>query len=281
MAKNLNNKKRTTALPHRAMNKVSIWSLPQFLIMDEKFMGWRGCVTKTSEAGESTEIEVTSHVELGSKHGRMFMFANSIARKNDNRSATIKISDILEELNLSDRHENRKKIGILLEQCKGVNVTIRSGSAVDSFSLFSRVFYDTKTGIVSFTIDESYYEMMKFGYKERFIGMDVIMRIRESNWLSMELGAYLQIRGSGVASDGSELPAKKVYHDDILSYTHLMYYVKGDEERVMVIRRAFRQLEEKGYPHYKFITIDGEKFWTSDASSKPAKRYLVGDNLDD
>ena len=275
MAVNRKHKKDTTTaiVPQRVMDKVSPWLMPQEQQTTKDFTGWLGKNTICNlETNVVTSITVTSNVELGGRHSRMFHLANRVARTTPEHKGSVHIEDVLEELGISNRTENRKKVIKILKECVGMTISIEQDKKTYMFHMIESTTYDDETGVVTFRVSPEYYKATEI-FQKRFINTSSVMKLRESNDIAIELHTYLQLRGSGVDSNtGEAKPAKKVYHDDLVIYLHLVHSVK-EENRIRVLRRAFKSLHNQGLPLYKFMHIDGEDFWTYDASAKPAKRY--------
>jgi len=270
---------KTSVIPHRAMNKVSPWLMPQKQIVSKEFTGWRGGVRLTNPDNDiAVIITVDSFVDIGAKHGRMFHLANRVVYKNPNHEGTIHVDEVLDELGISRRHENRMKVVNILRECKGMTITVEQGKTIRTFSLLEEADYNKETGVMSITVSKKYYDAL-IPFKERFIDTTPVMKLRESSEIAIELSTYLQIRGGGVDSKTWKAsPAKKVYHNDLVVYLCLVLY--EEEYRKTLLHRAFKALENQGFPKYKRVVIDGETFWTCDIKAKPAKRYKSGEDFE-
>lgn len=280
MKKTKTTKKRTSITPHRVMELSSIWLMPQTKVDRKNYYGYEGGVNIQRNDGKEVKIVVRSSVELKAEHGRMFHFANSCAMKSDKYEASVHVNDLLDELGLSRQAKNRERVSEIMKGCISATVIIKTRTGESMFHLLESAKYDSATGIISFRVNKDYYDAVKL-QKERYINVSEVMRLRASNEVAIELATYLQIRGGGVDSNGNPKAAKTVSHDDLLVYLHLVT-IQGENKhkaREVVLRRAFKSLEDKGYPHYKLMTIDGVKVWTCNPATKVAKTFIQIDDF--
>ena len=271
-------KTKTAVLPQRAMDKVSPWIMPQKQVISKEFTGWHGSMEIISVEGKGnvTRITVTSSVELGARHSRMFYLASRIAANNKDNRGVVHVDEILKDLGIKIRPENRNKVATTMRECMGMVITIEQDGLEHSFHLLENSRYKKDAKVIEFRVSEEYYEATKV-FKQRYINTSAVMKLRENNEVAIELATYLQLRGRGVdGKTGEPLPAQKVYHEDITLYLHLISNT-AKENRRRVIRRAFDALHKQGYPKYKYVVENGCEFWTCNTKANPAKRYKSGD----
>lgn len=241
---------RTTPVQQRVENKASLYLLPQEQIVSKEFTGWRGSTTVINfETDTETTLTVSSTAKISAEHGRMFRFATSIARNNEDHRATVSVADILNELGLSNRFENKKKVIKLLEECVGVTIKMESDRYVSIYGLLDGADYDKNTSTITFKVSEKFMEQLPRN-KERYINVNRTMKLKGSNQTAIELGAMLQIKGSGVMSgSGEPAPVSNINEAEIVDYLHLNNLSEDDARRT--IERAFRSLHDTGgYPQY-------------------------------
>ncbi len=239
-------KLRTVAYPHRVLNKISIYLQEKTQVKRSDFTGYEG-ITAVDEA----QVLVQSRKPITPRDGRVFdyVFCRIRALGEDNLSVRINTSEILEELDLSNRTANRQMVIDSLNNMIDVLVSLTWDSGEISFKMLESVVSLDGTTTIEITLFKSFIEAMDTeAAKTRYINISCIMTVKSQ--YSIELAKVLQMKGRGVKkATGAPNPIKEIDHRQLCSYLNLDASAKATHTQ---LRKAFNELESVKYPAYKY-----------------------------
>lgn len=238
------NKERTVAYPHRIMKLTSIYLLKK-QPSDGCFIG--------SKVVNGLTMTVKSKADITVQYGRVFDYALSRIQTQGLNNITIKFDtkEILDEMGLKNRTENRTKIIDSLKSLVDVTITLDDDY---SFKLIDSVVSSDGTNIVEVMLDQSFVTTLNDpDVAIRYINIYRTMLAKSK--YSIELAKYLQMYGQGVTKGiGVPLPKKEVPHIEVCDFLSLDSTTPSATQQ---LRKAFNELEKLGYPKYKYkSTID-------------------------
>ena len=238
------NKERTVAYPHRIMKLVSIYLLKK-LQSDGYFVG--------SKVINGLTITVKSRADITAQDGRVFDYTLSRIQTQglDNTTVRFYTKDILDDMGLKNRTENRTKIITSLNSLVDVTITLDDDY---SFKFLDSVVLSDGTNIVEVTLDQSFVNTLHNPEVAlRYINIHRTMLAKSQ--YSIELAKYLQMYGRGVTKGiGEPLSKKEVHHIDVCEFLSLD---SGTQSAVPQLRKAFTELEKLGYPKYSYKSTIG------------------------
>jgi len=237
-------KERTAPLPHRVYKKASLYLIPQQQLKDGTYSG-------KVNLSEDMHLEIGSKTIITPKDGRVFEYTLSriYASKSEDLTIAYDISELLSEMGIANRTENRQKIIQSLEAMVNAHVTLSWNGGQIAFSFLDSVDVLDKSITVKVTLSQSFMGAMgEESAKKRFINITRIMKAKSQ--YTMELGKLLQLYGKGV-NKHTRAPetAKEIDHDVICNYL----YLQGEEKQKLTqLRKCFNELYALGFPRYSY-----------------------------
>ena len=253
-------KELTAPVPHRIINKVSIYLADQCKVDRNDFLGYEAVVLLEN----NQSITVRSGVNLTPKDGRVFEYVLSqwFATKKqqpDLYEMEVDVPLILEALGQKNRTENRLKVINHLKNMIGATIIYKCKDREISFHLLDTVKIIHATNTISIKVSDTYEEAFTLA-KQRYINVSKAMELKST--YAIELSKLLQANGSGVTGSGEPKLPKEISHAVTCNYLHLDSDTKRSKDEV---RRAFNELIEVGYPKY---SLRGSKWKNLD--------YIIG-----
>lgn len=239
------NKERTVAYPHRVFNKASIYLASKTHISNTNFNGYE---SKTS-IDSSTTLTTKSPKLFDAKDGKIFDYVLSRIQAISLTNQTIELDtvDVLKELALVNRTENRAVITNSYKNLLDVDVSLSwAGGSID-FKLLEAVNDVDGDFSKELILSQSFINAMdKDNAKRRYINIKRTMSSKSG--YTIELSKLLQMDGQGVNRNGAPIPVQKIKHSRVCTYLNL----ETSASAKVTIRKAFNELEMLGYPKYKF-----------------------------
>lgn len=239
-------KEKTAPIPHRIMNKTSIYLAKQCKVDREDFLGYEAVIPLQNEQS----ITIRSGVNITAKDGRVFDYVLSqwfATKKNKPNLLEMEVDVplILESLRQKNRTENRLKAINHLKNMVGVTVIYKWDGGEISFHLLDSVKIIDATNIIVIKVSDTYEKALTLA-KPRYINVSQAMKLKGT--YAIELSKLLQENGSGVTVSGEPKPPKAISHTETCNHLHLDPDTKRSKDEV---RRAFNELYEVvGYPKY-------------------------------
>lgn len=234
--------KRTVAYPHRVFNKASVFLL-DIVQVDGKFKG--------EKALESTTLTVESNNPLSVKDARVFDYVLSRiqAISLTNKELVFFINELIEELEQTNRTENRNKILNSLNNLVDVTISIVHDSGSLSLNLLDSVEKIDGNHEVKVTLSQSFIDAMSSGAAmTRYINIGITMTAKSD--YTIELAKLLQMDGQGVViRTGIPKPVKEIKHSRVCDYLNLD---ASTDSSKATLRKAFNELKSLGYPRYSY-----------------------------
>ena len=240
-------KRRTVAYPHRLFNKASI-----FLSKLEPFESAYKSITMIDA---DTKLIVSSNHLLTPKDGRIFDYVLSRiqATRPHTRTMELDTKDIIEELGMKNRTENRKMIINSLIKLTNLQVELNWSEGLIRIAFFESVESLDGTLTVRVTLSNSFVEAMDPDVaKTRYINIGYTMQAKSV--YAIELAKLLQIDGQGVEiQTGKPKPVRQIQHSRICRFLGLDADINNNSSKAQ-LRKAFNELEMCGYPIYRLNT---------------------------
>lgn len=240
---------KTVALPHRIMNKTSIYLAKQKKVDRDDFLGYESIV----ELPDNQSITIRSGTNINPKDGRVFEYVLSQWQatkkvQKDLKSLEVNISLIINSLGWDNRTENRKKIIQHLKNMANITIIYKFDKNELIFHALEEVKIIDGTQTVLIKLSDTYNEAL-INAKERFVNISKAMHLNSK--YAIELFKFLQIKGRGVNKhNGAPLPVNKIEHVTICDYLHLDSSKKSSKDELF---RTFKSLETiENFPKYKY-----------------------------
>ncbi len=245
---------KTAPVPHRVINKTSIYLARQQKVDRNDFLGFEAVV----DLDDNQSITIQSSSALDPRDGRVFDYVSSQwfatkKKQGDLKEMEVEIPLIIEALGLSNRTENRKNIIKHLKNMLGITVAYSWVGGEILFHMLETVKIIDGTNTISIKISETYEEALQAA-RSRYINVDQTMGLKGA--YAIELSKLLQAKGAGVSKSGDPKPPKEISHSEICNYIHLE---DGTKRAADEVRRAFKELEGVGYPSYSYG--GGREIW--------------------
>ena len=233
-------KNKTALLPHRIMNKTSIYLAKQSKVDRVDFLGYEAII----DLPKNQYITIQSSTQIEPRHGKIFEFilaqwqATKKTQK-DLKEVEIDISHIITSLALSDRTENRSMVISHLQQLTGVTIIYKWDGGQILFHLLESLRIIDSTKYIAVKVSETYARAIDEA-NGRYINVSDGMLLKDK--YSIELIRLLQMRGAGINKYGNAKLVLKISHQDICTFMHLDFTSKSDKDK---ISRAFRNIHKK------------------------------------
>ena len=242
---NHQHKEKTVPVPHRIMNKTSIYLAHQVKVDRTDFLGYEAVVPLENDQS----ITIHSGANLTAKDGRVFDYVLSqwFATKKtqpEMLEMEVDVPSILEAMGQKNRTENRNKLITNLKRVIGTTIIYKWEDGEILFHLLDSVRIIQDTNIIAIRISNTYEKTLSLARK-RYINVSWTMNLKST--YAIELSKLLQAKGSGVTFNGEPKPPKEIAHTEICIYLHLDPGSKTSKDEV---RRAFNELKKVGYPTY-------------------------------
>lgn len=246
-------KSKTAALPHRIMNKTSIYLAKQSKVDRDDFLGYEAIV----KLENNQIITIQSEANITAQDGKVFEYVLSQWQATqkvqpDLKSIEVNIESIVNVLGWNNRTENRKKVIKNLEKILKVTITYKWNSGETLFHLLDTLVIIDSTKSIAIQVAETYSEALEIAGC-RYINVSSVMALRGK--YEVELYKLLQMRGSGVYKKKPQL-VKRISHSNICEHLHLDKNVKVSKD---IVSRAFKTLRDMiQCPQYHYNNRRGE-----------------------
>ncbi len=200
---------------------------------------------------ETTTLNVTSATIINAKEGRVFDYVLSRiqALGLTNTTLTFHTSELLDELGLTNRTENRNTILHSLNNLVNVEVSLLFDDEAIIIYLLESVQEVDGNHEMCVTLSQSFIDAMHEDVaKTRYVNIARTMKAKST--YTIELAKLLQMDGRGVVK-GSGIP-QPVHH---LAHTRVCDYLGLNPSSATsrtTLRKAFRELQTLRYPSYAF-----------------------------
>lgn len=244
---------KTALVPHRILNKTSIYLAKQCKVDKNNFLGYEAVIPLLDKGC----ITVQSTSRLSPHDGIVFDFVlsqwQSTKKVNPSLSElSVNVEDIMRALKLKNRTENRAKVIQHLKNMSRVNISYTYDKFEIIFNMLDSVTIVSGTHTVSIVVSQTYEKAIKEAHG-RYINVDKAMSLKNSH--AIELQKLLQMDGQGVVTRTWESQfAKEIEHQRICDYLHLGNHKRDLDE----VRRAFKALETIGAQPYKYCSRTGK-----------------------
>lgn len=231
------------------MNKASIYLMDTSFLVAGQYYG--KCAIDAT-----TTLEITSPSPITAFDGRVFDYALSRiqALGITNRQLTFYTEELLEELGMQKRTENRNKIVQSLQNLQQVILTLGFQGGAITLALLDSLTQVDGNKEVTVSLSQSFIDAMdKEVAKTRYINIARTMKAKSS--YTIELAKLLQMDGRGVDSKGAPKPVKQISHQRLCSYLNLDAKTPASHTTV---RKAFNELLRLTYPAYSYKSTKQE-----------------------
>ena len=242
-----NKKSKTAPLPHRIMNKTSIYLAKQHKVERDDFLGYEAVAPV-----KGGEITIQSHTQITPQDGKIFEYilAQWFATSEGSQELgeiEVDVVEIINALGWQNRTENRKKVIQHLKNLIGVTIIFKWDGGEILFHLIEKVKILGNTKTIAVSVSKTYIESLKTAGK-RYINVSNILQLKGR--YDIELYKLLQMRGGGIDKDGQPKLVQKISLEDICQHLHLD---KSKSSSKDIIARAFRDLRKNiEMPEYKY-----------------------------
>jgi hypothetical protein len=241
-------KAKTAPLPHRVMNKTSIYLAKQCKVDRKDFLGYESIVT--TEDAET--IIIRSHADVTPQDGKVFEYIlaqwfATLKELEELKEIEVDVVEIVNALGWQNRTENRNKVIQHLRNLVGVSIIYNWDGGELLFHLIEKVEIIDGNKTIALSVSQTYLEAFKTTGK-RYINVSNILPLKGK--YEIELYKLLQMLGGGIGNQGQPKLAKKIALSDIVSHLHLDV---TNSNNIDIISRAFRNLHKNNLaPKYKY-----------------------------
>jgi len=183
----------------------------------------------------------------------------------------VKVSDIFNDMGITDRTEHRIDFMSNLKHIRAVNVVGNTGQVVYDFSIFGGMVYDLETDLLKVEVTKTFIGLFTTA-KMRYINVEALHKFNSD--YSRELWRLLQAYGQGVdKSTGKGRGVKSIKVSKIEEYLRIQR--KNYKIRNQIISRAFKEIKKivgleyeykrkaKSYFQKDFVAVGGRKVDTT------------------
>lgn len=238
----LSSRERTVAYPHRVMNKVSVFLAPKDVV-DNRYQS-------VVSIDDETVLTINSQSNFNAKDGRIFDYVLSRIQAIglDNNSIELDTIDVLDELRIQERTENRASVINSYENLLDVQITLSWNGGAINFGLIESVEDIDGNFTKNLTLCQSFINALdESAAKRRYI--NIYRTMRAKSIYSIELAKLLQMDGGGVDTKGKPKSVKKIDHQRVCKYLCLD---ENSPSSKSMIRKSLNELAKLGYPSYSF-----------------------------